>query len=256
VWLHHSRFAWFFLLLVSVTGPAHAETQVPDVVVLCEPTLQRVVADIGASWRRQTGVPVRIITSPTWAILEQISHSISGDLVIGEGDDAAASAIQRKLIQPETLRHLWRNVLVVVEVAPTGSDSGTPQLASLAGKAPVALVDPTVALAGADSMKALQALGLWEAVSAKSVGVVDTADASYLLATGKVRLALLYATDVAANRSFVVTDRLAPDSYPPINYWVAKTHEASSPNSERFQEFLREASSQQQAQRDGLEVIP
>jgi molybdate transport system substrate-binding protein len=176
--------------------------------------------------------------------------------VIGEGDEASASAIQRKLIQPETLSHLWRNMLVVAEVATRGANSPPPQLASLAGKAPVALVDPMVALAGADSMKALQALGLWKAVSAKSIGVVDTADASYLLATGKVRLALLYATDVAANPSFVVTDRLAPESYPPIIYWMAKTHEASSPNLGRFQEFLREVSSQQQAQRNGLEVIP
>ena len=77
--------------------------------------------------------------------------------------------------------------------------SGGDRLASVAGKETVAIVDPWAAAAGADSKQALQSLGVWEKVSAKSIGVVGTADAAFLLSQGKARLAIVYATDVAAN---------------------------------------------------------
>ena len=158
------------------------------------------VTDLGTLWRNETGVPVRVFTSPTWALLEQISHRARSDLVIGEGDAAAAKATERHLVRPETLQPLWRNQLVVAAtVTNIALSSSAPHLAALAGKMPIAIVDPSTAVAGAEGRKALEALGLWDAVSARSIGVVDTADASYLLTEGKVQLALLYATDVAAD---------------------------------------------------------
>jgi molybdate transport system substrate-binding protein len=245
------------MLFGAACRPAHADDDpAPDVVVLCEPTLQHTMTDLGILWRKQTDVPVRVLTSPTWALLEQISHSISGDIVVGEGDAAAGKAVERKLIQAQTLERLWRNQLVAAATESESSKSADVTLATLAGKAPIAIVDGATALAGADSMKALMALGLWESVRGKSIGVVDTADGSYLLAEGKVRLALLYATDVAANPSFLITDRLPVESYPPIIYWAAQTHEAASPNTGRFLNFLRQPPAQEQARRDGLEVSP
>jgi molybdate transport system substrate-binding protein len=245
------------ILLGGAGRPARADDDpAPDVVVLCEPTLQHTITDLGILWRKQTGVPVRVLASPTWALLEQISHGISGDVVVGEGDAAAGKAVERKLIQSQTLERLWRNQLVAAATESARSKSAEVTLATLAGKAPIALVDGATALAGADSMKALIALGLWDSVRGKSIGVVDTADGSYLLAEGKVRLALLYATDVAANPSFLIADRLPVESYPPITYWAAQTHEAASPNTGRFLDFLRQPPAQEQARRDGLEILP
>ena len=237
--------------LVATTASAHAGYPVaPDVVVFCEPTLRHTVVDLGALWHSETGISVRVFTSPTPAILEQIAHRGRSDLVIGEGDAAAAAAIERQLVVPATLRRLWANRLVVAGMSPTSN------LTALAGKAPVAIVDPWAALAGADGEKALQTLGLWNAVRANSIGVVDTADASFLLATGKVQLAVLYMTDVAANPAFAITDSLPPASDAPIAYWAAETYHAMSPNVAKFAAFLHSSEADERAKADGLTVLP
>ena len=237
----------------TISVPARADYPVaPDVVVFCEPTLQHAVADVAALWRKETGVAVRIFTSPTWALLQQISHHARDDVVIGEGDSTAAQATERQLIKAETLQRLWRNRLVVAALAKAGSVN----LAGLAGKAPIAVVDPPVAVAGAEGEKALQSLGLWDAVQANAVGVVDTADAAFLLEQGRVRLALVYTTDVAADPSFAVADRLPDAAYSPLVYWIAKTEHSLSPNAGKFIAFLQGPRAQQRLRADGLEVLP
>jgi molybdate transport system substrate-binding protein len=248
-------------LSVAATAPAHAAYVVaPDVVVFCEPTLRHSVIDLASLWRSQTDIPVRVFTSPTGALLQQIAHHARDDVIIGEG--AAAAAAERQLIKPDTLERLWRNRLVVATLAANvdkgsrDSASTAYKLAALAGKAPIAIVDPWAASAGIDSEQALQAVGLWQAVSGKSIGTVDTADASYLLAEGKVKLALVYATDVAADPAFAIADRLPADSYQPIVYWIAQTQHALSPNAEKFIAFLRGAQARQRLLADGLEALP
>jgi len=223
---------------LGAAAPARADYIVaPDVVVFCEPTLRHAVSELGTLWRQETGIPVRVFVSPTSAELEQISHRARSDLVIGEGDALAKEAIDRQLVMARSAD--W----------PT-------DLAGIAGKAPIAIVDPATAVAGSEGKKALQAMGFWDAISAKSVGVVDTADAAYLLANGKVRLALLYATDIAANPGFAVADTLPAASYGPIVYWIAETHHALSPNTQKFADYLAQAQAQERLRRDGLEVLP
>jgi molybdate transport system substrate-binding protein len=247
---------WLFAIAVCVgatTAPARADYPVaPDVVVFCEPTLQHAVTDVAALWRNETGVPVRIFTSPTWALLQQIAHHARDDVVIGEGDTWAAEATEQHLIKAETLQRLWRNRLIVAALA----RAGPANLAGLAGKEPIAIVDPPVAVAGAEGEKVLQSLGLWDAVQANAVGVVDTADAAFLLAQGKVRLALVYATDAVTDPSFAVADRLPDASYSPIVYWVAEPEHSLSPNAGKFIAFLRQTDAQERLRADGLEVLP
>jgi molybdate transport system substrate-binding protein len=248
VWLPAIAFC-----LGATAIPARADYPVaPDVVVFCEPTLQHAVADVAVLWRKETGVPVRIFTSPTWALLQQISHHARDDVVIGEGDTRAAEATEQHLIKAETLQRLWRNRLIVAALA----KAGPVNLAGLAGKEPIAIVDPPVAVAGAEGEKALQSLGLWDAVQANAVGVVDTADAAFLLAQGKVRLALVYATDAAADPSFAVADRLPDASYSPIVYWVAEPQHSLSPNAGKFIAFLHQTDARERLHADGLEVLP
>lgn len=250
------------VVLAGVASPARAGYPVaPDVAVFCEPTLLHAVTDVAAVWREQTGVPVHIFTSPTWALLQQVAHHARDDVIIGEGDGEATSAADTKVINPKTLQYLWRNQLVVAAVDGDADNGGAgsaaaSKLAAIAGKQPIAIVDPWAATAGADSQKALQSLGLWQAVSAKSMGVVGTEDAIYLLAHGKVPLAIVYATDVAANPGFRITDRLQTGNYPPIVYWVALPEYSLSPNAAKFIAFLHDARAQQRARADGLEVLP
>jgi molybdate transport system substrate-binding protein len=255
---------WLGLVwLLAPASPAYAAYPVaPDVVVFCEPTLQHALTDVSALWRSQTGIHVRVFTAPTWALLAQIARHARDDVLIGEGKANADAAAKQQLINPATLQQVGRNQLVVAALAGKTDDTNagsTPvpgKLASVAGKQPIAIVDPWAAVAGADSEKALQSLGLWQAVSAKSIGVVGTADAAYLLTHGKVQLAVVYATDVVANPVFTITERLPSASYPPVVYWVARTQHALSPNTAKFIEFLHGDEAQQRLRADGLEISP
>ena len=104
--------------LLGLASPARADYPVaPDVVVFCEPTLQHVVADIGALWRARTGIKVRVFTSPTPALLQQIAHHARDDVVIGEGDAEADAAADQHLIKKETVERIWSNHLVVASLS-------------------------------------------------------------------------------------------------------------------------------------------
>lgn len=254
------RLSLLMCLAFAATTPARADYVVaPDVVLFCEPTLQPALAGIAAAWRQQTGIPVHLFPSPTQLMLAQLARHPRSDLILGEGSAAAAAAATQNLIKAETRFALWRGKLVVAALdAQSASSSATPALveplATLAGKVSIALVDPWAAKAGAESRKLLEAQGLWDRVQRQAVGTVDTADAALLLAQGKVRLALIYATDVAANPHFAIADELPEDSEDPVTYWVAQTRNVLSPNAEKFEAFLRQAPVTMA--KDGLEKSP
>jgi len=243
---------------ITMTTAARADDYpvAPDVVVFCPPTLRPVVIELGRQWTQETGIPVRVFAAPTWANLAQLVRHTRDDVIIGEGDAAAASAGAQKLIKGETVLRLWQNKLVAATLAAElGKSPAAPlNLAAVAGEAPIAIVDANVATAGADTQQALQTLGLWDAVNGKSVGVADTADAAFLLSAGNVKLAVLYATDVAGHPDFAVTDTL-PAVNPPIVYWAAQTERALSPNTAKFLDFLRRAEVRAHGRDAGLEVL-
>ncbi len=240
------------LALCAAVVPARAEYVVaPDVVVFCEPTLRHALAEASASWRRESGVPVHIFASPTAAMLEQIGHRARSDLVIGEGEDMAAAAVARKLVKPETRFGGWRNRLVL---AATARAAPAGDVAQLLATRPIALVDAEVARAGAATRRALAALGAWEAVQGSAIGVVGTADAMFLLREGQARLAIVYATDVAAEPALVTAAPLPESAAPPIVYWAAETAHALSPETGKFAAFLQRADTRARLRAAGLEV--
>lgn len=255
-----ARLSALVLAMCCAVGlPARADYPVaPDVVVFCEPTLQHAMTDIAALWRSESGVKARIFTAPTTALLlAEIAHHARDDVIIGEGDANADAAKTQQLIKPDSLHPLGRNSLVVAALSGSAAAAdGGDSLATIAGKEPITLVDPWAATAGADSKQALQSLGLWEKVTAKSIGVVGTADAAFLLSQSKARLAIVYATDVAANPGFTIVERLPTSSYSPVVYWVAEATHALSPNAAKFIAFLTSAAAQDRLRADGVEVSP
>jgi molybdate transport system substrate-binding protein len=246
------------LAATAATGTARADEYIaPDVVVFCEPTLQYALAQIGALWRQRSGAPVRIFAAPTALLLEQIGHGVRSDIIIGEGDAAVATALQRRLIKPETRFSGWRNRLVVAQRsgAPAAAElSRASDLVTLAAAGSIAIVDPPVAAAGGYSRQALDALGLWERLQGHALGVVDTDEAVFLLDSGKARFAVVYASDVAAQPRLAIAARFPDGVYPPIVYWGAQTRQVRSPRTGDFAAYLRQPEAQEGLRQAGLEV--
>jgi hypothetical protein len=100
-------------------------------------------------------------------------------------------------------------------------------------------------------------LGLWDTISAKSIGVVGTADAAYLLSKGDVKLAVLYATDVTGHPEFCCYRHACAAAEQPIVYWAAQTQHALSPNASKIPRLPGPADRRGHAGGDvGLEVLP
>jgi molybdate transport system substrate-binding protein len=256
--IRYLRLSVLVLALAGLSPPVRAaDDGPPDVVVFCDPTLEPALTHVARLWRGQTGVPVHVLTAPTPLLLEQISHRIRSDIIVGEGAAAAAEATARQLIDPQTRVDAWRNRLVVAEGAAGSKPPAGPLDPAIAsGTGRIAIVDAPVANAGADTRQALEAVGLWDSLQSRLIGVAGTADASFLLAEGKVRFAVIYATDLAANPGFASAGMLADESYPPIVYWVAETSARVSPNAAKFEAFLRQPSARDSLRKDGLEMLP
>jgi molybdenum ABC transporter molybdate-binding protein len=190
-------------------------------------------------------------------LLEQIAHRIRSDLVIVEGETNAAAAASSGSIKPETRFGGWRNRLVLAERASgRGNSAQSSDLASLIAQGPVAIVDAPVDTAGLETRQAFEATGLWDSVQKQATGVANTDDAAYLLETGKVKLAVIYATGAAANHGLTVAATLPGASYPPIIYWAAETSVVVNPETPKFAAFLQQPEARQILRADGLEVTP
>ncbi|MGB8842508.1 MAG: substrate-binding domain-containing protein [Aliidongia sp.] len=246
------HFLYFALLSPMAATAAHADEFPPDLVVFCEPTLRPVLAQIGELWQNRTGVPVRVIAAPTPLLLEQLYHHIRSDLIVAQGDPA--QAVERHLIKPETRFDAWRNRLVVAQEVGQAANSWPAVLHD--GKNRVALVDEALASEGKATQQALESGGLLDAAAGRSIGTADTADAAFLLTTGVARFAVIEATDLAADPSLTSAGTLADESYPAIRYWIAQTSATVSPDTARFEAFLRDKPAQEIARRNGLEVLP
>jgi molybdate transport system substrate-binding protein len=245
--------AW--ALLLAAMPAVRAEDGAPDVVVFCDPTVSHAVQELGAFWRGRTGIPVRVFPAPTKLLVEMTAHVVHVDMLILQGDKAMDDAVSRKLVKPETRFSAWRTKLVLARRA--GQGMPAPDLATaLAQNMRVAIVDPGVDPAGDESQAALQAAGVLPLPAGKSVGVVGTPDADFLLASGDVGLALVYATDIAAEPGFALAAPVPDGSYPPITYSIATVTNPVGANTEKFRLFLRSTEAQQRLKSLGLEVSP
>lgn len=262
LWVFAAHYRWlgiaaFILAAIGTAGSSRADDYPPEVVVFCEPTLTHALGDAAQLWRSRSGVPVIIIGAPTRLLLEEMSHRIRSDLVIGEGDDTAAEARQRELVKPDSEAALWRNRLVIAARASDGNGppikAGTPPFP---GTGKVALVDPEVATAGRDTKLALAASGLADRLQARVIGTVSTEDAAFLLDNRDADFAVLYRTDLAAHKNFTDAGSLGEESYPPIRYWLGETSALVSPEASKFEAFLHGSEAQAVMRRDGLEVLP
>ena len=235
---------------LGTAGVARAETlpDWPDVVVFCEPTLRPAMLDLGALFRSQTGTPVRVFAAPGPMLVRQSRHT-RNDVMVLQGSDVMDEAARTEAIRPETRTAIGVARLVVARRG-AGAEGG---LAAAVGTNEVALVDPGVPeAAGRATRQALSAAGL----SPRAVGVAGTADAAFLLATGRVPAAVLWASDVAADPGLSVAAVVPPETYPRATTLAATTHDARGAMPGRFIALLTSPEGQKRLHQAGLEPAP
>ncbi|NII55507.1 molybdate ABC transporter substrate-binding protein [Luteibacter sp. SG786] len=151
-------------------------------------------------------------------LLRQIVNGAPADVFASADQAAMDKAVAAKAVEPASRINFARNRLLLV--VPMPPRAAVTSLASLAesGVKRVAYGDPASVPAGRYAKAALEASGLWEAVSAKGVLAQNVRQALDYVARGEVDAGLVFATDAAMmpDRVQVVATvpTTAPVTYP------------------------------------------
>jgi molybdate transport system substrate-binding protein len=229
------------------------ERSVRDLVVYGEPTLEKALKSVGLLWRARTGTRVNVFVAFTGLSLAQIERGARCDVIFALAGAATDDAARDKIIHAGTVRRALRNDLVLIGADPAAPSTGGTTLADIgrliAGKT-LAIADPTRDAAGARAAELLRGMGISVdgnksiAVAESSAGVVS------MLAGGRARLGIVYATD--ATSEFAVA--LPTSQLPPIDYVVAQARDPAL-DTQPFIAFLQSDAAKAAFQSAGLQPI-
>jgi molybdate transport system substrate-binding protein len=130
------------------------------------PTLAPAFGALAKEYARQApGMEAQCdLTCPPRVLLRQLSGTVDFDVVAAVGADTVKAYEQRGLVQPGTARQFGSSRLVVVTSAkPPVPIQRVEDLKNPALK-PIALADPSLLDLGSSAQRALEHLGLWDAV--------------------------------------------------------------------------------------------
>lgn len=229
------------------------ERSVRDLVVYGEPTLEKALRSVGRLWQARTGTRVNVFVARTVLSLAQIERGARCDVIFALAGAATDDAARDRIIHAGTVRRALRNDLVLIGVEPAAAPTSGTTLADIgrliAGKT-LAIADPTRDAGGARAAELLRRAGVPVdgnksiAIAESSAGVVS------MLASGKARLGIVYATD--ATRDFLVA--LPASELPPIDYVVAQARDPVM-DTQLFFAFLQSAPARAAFESAGLQPI-
>lgn len=213
-------------VLLGVAGRVEAATT--DLVVLCETTLGPALNAAGTAFTRRSGARVRVFPTAPGLVLPQLTHTVQNDIVVAQLGTLDLVA-QAGLLASRGDVH-WRNRLVIA--GPSDKPAGDKSVAVTDGR--FVVPDPSAA-SDFDGPALLARLGLHP----KSLlGVIDTDEAAYLLATGGADAGFLHMTDVRADPRLRAIGPVPDQAHPPISYAVGITRLARRPDPAAFVDFL------------------
>lgn len=212
--------------------------------VFAAASLIDVMSDIEREWVAGGGDPVSFNFAATSQLAMQIRQGAEADVFVS-ADEAWMDEIDAAgLLQAGTRRVVARNSLVLVTSAGSElnlDDDGFGGLAVALGDGRLAMADPAVP-AGRYARSALDALGVWSALSSQVVYAPDVRAVLRLVELGEARAGIVYRTDAITGRVVTVAEFPA-DSHPPVRYPAAALKDGRGAG---FVAFLSESPAQRE----------
>lgn len=260
----------FAVAVVAVVGPAKAATgdgatttgkavEARAILVFAAASLKDALDATAEGFTAGSGVPVTVSYAASSALARQIEAGAPADVFISADRDWMAYLAQRDLIEPATRRDLLGNGLVLIaprtapvelRIAPGFA------LATALGEGRLAMANTLAAPAGKYGRAALEALGVWAAVSDRIVQAESVRAALALVARGETPLGIVYRTDAAAEPDVVVVDTFPAETHPPIVYPVATIAGADHGGAAAFVSFLAGDEARRQFEAHGFSTLP
>ncbi len=236
-----SKRAVLVLAASLIAMAAHAAETTPPMLVFAAASLSDVLEDLGAAWRRSTGVPVRFSFAASSLLARQIEAGGRADVFISADREWMDYLDDRGLIVKSSRHDLAANRLVLIAPADstlalemrTGLD-----LATALGNGRLSLADPDTVPAGRYARAALDAMGVWRQVEGRLARADNVRAALVFVARGETPLGIVYATDARIEKNVRVVAFFPAHSHPPISYPAAATPDAR-PDAAAFIAYLR-----------------
>lgn len=188
------------------------------------------------------------------ALLQQVARGAPVDVLITADTESMDRAQARGLIAPGSRAVLTQGRLVLIAAREPSVAVHT--LADLTQPALRRLVmgNPASVPAGRYARDALQAQGLWPALSPKTVLALSVRQALDLVARGEVDAGFVYATDAKTYGDRVRVVSEVPTQHP-VRYWMARVTAARADGVPATLAFLASAPAQAVFARHGFDAV-
>lgn len=246
-------------LLIATPVAASGDAAPRPLVVFAAASLKTALEEVAQAFERHTGQGVSVSYAGTAALARQLEQGAPADLFLSADEDWMDYALQRGLVERESVDLLLGNRLVLV--APRDSrvalrlTPAAPLVAAL-GDGRLAVANVVSVPAGRYARAALDSLGLWRSVAGRLVQTDNVRAALRLVARSEVPLGIVYATDARAEPGVRVVDLFDASLHPPIRYPAALASESPHPAARRFLEWLRSPVAAAIFESQGFTVLP
>lgn len=228
---------WFALALM-IAPSAGAQT----LTVFAAASLKNALDELNSAWQQSGHARAVVAYGASSALAKQIENGAPADVFISADSDWMDYVEQRALLKSGSRINLLRNELVLI--APADSKVSLAIGRSFAlrealGSGRLAMADPDHVPAGKYGKAALEALGVWPAISDRIARAEDVRAAQNFVARGEAPLGIVYRTDAAAETRVRIVGAFPASTHPAIVYPAAVTRSSNSDSGARFLEFLR-----------------
>ena len=213
----------YALCVASVVSFAiGANAQAGELVVSAAASLTNAFKAVGDAFEQQRpGTKVLLNFGASDVLMQQIVKGAPADVFASADQKAMDKAATEKVIVPSTRRDFAANSLVLI--VPSDSHFAPASLNDLtaASVKRVAFGDPASVPVGRYTQGALQAAGVWDAVSAKAVLASNVRQSLDYVARGEVDAGFVFGTDAAIMPDKVKVAMTLP-TQTPVTYPIAR----------------------------------
>jgi molybdate transport system substrate-binding protein len=246
-----------FLSLSLALAPGTALAQ-EKIVVFAAASLKTALDGAAADFHAHGGAEVAISYGGSLNLARQIAAGAPADVFASADEPSMDEAVKAGAIRAASRVDLLGNRLVVVapKAAPVDALAFEPKAFEQAiGSGRLATGEVNTVPVGKYAKASLTKLGLWSVVEPRLAMTSDVRAALAFVARGEAALAIVYATDAAAEPAVKIVATFPDDSHPPILYPFALTAASHVAAAESFLSYLKSPTGIAFFARQGFSVI-
>ncbi|NVK34223.1 MAG: molybdate ABC transporter substrate-binding protein [Rhodobacteraceae bacterium] len=246
------------VVLASLAGVSLGPAQAQDkITVFAAASMTDAISEIAELYQETTNTKVVLVFAGSGTLARQVESGAPADIFISADEAWMTYAQDRGAIQPETVRFIAANQLVLVGPASSATqvDLKVDSILDKIGPLRLAMADPDTVPAGRYGKQALEGLGLWQPLARKLAPMENVRVALAAVARGDTPLGIVYASDAAVEPRVRVVAVFPPTSHASIRYPAAVTTHAST-QAMAFLQFLSDKNAQTILRAKGFTSLP